>query len=170
MDLDRRRSHPDFGSTVLSIVDQDVGRDAFRLGAEVRQHAVPEHRMREGLDVVEAHVVPALGQGLGLRPEDQVLRGAHARAERHVLLHQLRRAVGLRPAGPDPSQRVAHHRLGDRHASHKTLERNQIRAGHRPLELRVEDRRRRPHDVELLVFRRMLDDDVEHEAIELRLG
>ena len=26
------------------------------------------------------------------------------------------------------------------------------------------------HDVELLVFRRVLDDDVEHEAIELRFG
>ena len=26
------------------------------------------------------------------------------------------------------------------------------------------------HDLELLVFRRMLDDDVEHEAIELRFG
>jgi hypothetical protein len=32
------------------------------------------------------------------------------------------------------------------------------------------DRRRRPHDVDLLVVRRMLDDDVEHEAIELRFG
>ena len=35
-------------------------------------------------------------------------------------------------------------------------------------QLRVHDRRRRPHDVELLVVGRVLDDDVEHEAIELR--
>ena len=31
-------------------------------------------------------------------------------------------------------------------------------------------RRRRAHDLELLVYRRMVDDDVEHEAIELRFG
>ena len=37
---------PDFGMRhdLQQLVDQRVGRDAFRLGAEVREHAVPQHR------------------------------------------------------------------------------------------------------------------------------
>ena len=34
--------------------------------------------------------------------------------------------------------------------------------------MRIDDRRGGAHDLELFVFRRMVDDDVEHEAIELR--
>ncbi len=103
-----------------------------------------------------------------LGAEHQVLRGANAGAERRPLLDLLGRGRRLRPARAHQAERVAHHRLGHRHAPHQPLERDQVRAAHRPLELRIEDRRRRPHDLELLVFRRMVDDDVEHEAIELR--
>ena len=76
----------------------------------------------------------------------------------------------LRPAGAHDVERVAHHRLRHRHLAHQPLERDQVLAGDRPLELRVLNRRRRADDVDLLVVRRVLDDDVEHEAIELRFG
>ena len=165
---------PDFGFSAPArreqLVDDRVGRDAFRLGAEVREHAVPQHGMRQRADVLEAHVIAAARQRARLRAEHQILRRAHAGAERHELLHRLGRLLRLRPARPHDAQRVAHHRLGHRHAPHQPLERDQVVAVHRPLEMRIDDRRRRPHDVELLVFRRVLDDDVEHEAVELRFG
>ena len=47
------------------------------------------------------------------------------------------------------------------------LKRHEILTRHRTLEVRVQDGRGRPHDLELFVLRRMLDDDVEHEAVEL---
>jgi hypothetical protein len=73
-----------------------------------------------------------------------------------------------RPRRADDVERVPQHRLGHRHLAHQLLELDQILAADRPFELRILNRRRRPHDVDLLVVRRVLDDDVEHEAIELR--
>ena len=43
-------------------------------------------------------------------------------------------------------------------------------AGDRVRELRILDRRRGPHDLDLLVLRQVVDHDLEHEAVELRFG
>ena len=67
-------------------------------------------------------------------------------------------------------QGVADDRLRSRHAAHEPLKRHEIGAAHRPLEIDVPQRRRRPHHFVLLVDGRVIDHDVEHEAIELRLG
>ena len=146
-----------------------IGRHAFRLRVEVRDDAVAQHRVRQRADVVEADVIAAARQRARLAAEHEVLRRADAGAERHPLLDEvLRRRVVLRPRRADDVERVAHHRLGHRHLAHQLLERDQIVAADRPLELRILNRRRRPDDVDLLVVRRVLDDDVEHEAVELR--
>ena len=116
------------------------------------------------------HVIAAAGQRARLARQHQVLRGAHAAAERHPLLDRLRAGRRLRPARPHDRQRVAQHRVGHRHAPHEPLERHQVGAGHRPVELRLEDRGGRADDLQLLVLGRVVDDDVEHEAIELRFG
>ena len=118
-------------------------------------------------DVLEVDVIAAARDGARLGAEHEVLRRADAGAERRPLLDLLGRGRRLRTAGPDEAERVPHHGLGDRHAPHQTLERNQVRAVDRTLELRIENRRRRAHDLELLVFGRMVDHDVEHEAVEL---
>src|SRR5439155_9140406 len=39
------------------LVDNRIGADAFRFGAEIREHAVSQDRVRQRADVVEAHVV-----------------------------------------------------------------------------------------------------------------
>ena len=78
------------------LVDDRVGRDAFRLGAEVREHAVAQHRVRHRADVVEADVIAALGQRARLGAEHQVLRRAHAGAEGDELLHRVGRLLRLR--------------------------------------------------------------------------
>ena len=163
---------PERGSGTASQqpIDDRVGRHAFRLRVEVGDDAVAQHRVRQRADVLEAHVIAAARQRPRLAAEHQILRRAHAGAERHPLLDEVLGVRVLRPAGAHDVERVPHHRLGHRHLAHQPLERDQIVAGDRPLELRILNRRRRPHDVELLVVRRVLDDDVEHEAIELRFG
>src|SRR2546430_2298141 len=50
------------------------------------------------------------------------------------------------------------------------LERHEILTRHRTLEVRIQDGRGRPHDVELFIVGRVVDDDMEHEAVELRFG
>src|SRR5688572_29160734 len=62
-------------------INQDVGRDPFRLGVEVGDDAVPQHRMGERAHVLEAHVVAPAGQRARLAAEDQVLRSADAGPE-----------------------------------------------------------------------------------------
>ena len=124
--------------------------------------------MRQLADVVEVDVIAAAGDRERLGAENEVLRGADAGAERRPLLDLLRRRRRLRPARPHQAQRVAHHRLGHRHAPHQALEGDQVGAVDRALELRVEDRRRGADDFVFLVFRRVLDHDVEHEPVELR--
>src|SRR5688500_18219779 len=54
-------------------VDQRVAGDPLRLGVEVGEHAVPQHRVRERTNVVEADVIPAAGQRPRLRAEDEEL-------------------------------------------------------------------------------------------------
>src|SRR5262245_36815358 len=52
--LHSRRRH---WNPFQQLVDDLIGRDAFRFGAEVDEHAVPHDRMGYGFNVVEAHVI-----------------------------------------------------------------------------------------------------------------
>src|SRR6188474_3433907 len=80
--------HGDKGQQSLG---QMVGRDPFRLRLEVEQHAVAEHRWREGPDIVEADVGAALQQGPGLPAQHQRLRRADARPVGDILLDEVGR-------------------------------------------------------------------------------
>src|SRR4026207_410018 len=62
-------------------IDQGVGGDPFRLRMEIRQHAMPEDRVRHGPDVVEAHVIAAARQRSRLGTKDEILRRTHAAAK-----------------------------------------------------------------------------------------
>src|SRR5580704_2804388 len=77
------------GYHLEELVDDLVGGDAFRFGAEVREHPVAQDRVRHGANVLEADVIAPVGERAGLAAEHQVLRGADAGAKRHVLLHQV---------------------------------------------------------------------------------
>ena len=152
-------------STMSSLVT------AFRLRVEVGDDAVAQHRVRQGPDVVEAHVVAAAGERPRLAAEHEILRRAHAGAEGDELLHEVGGIAVLGPAGAHDVERVPHHRLGHRHLAHQALEGD--RGRRRETGLSNSGARmagRRPHHLDLLVVGRVLDDDVEHEAIELRFG
>src|ERR1700722_7803620 len=79
------------------LVDDLVGRDAFRFGPEVREHAVAKDRVRHRADVLEADVIAPVGERPGLATQHQILRGADAGAKRHVLLHQIGRLLRFGP-------------------------------------------------------------------------
>src|SRR5436190_16318367 len=114
------------------LVHERVARDPFRLRVEVREHAVPQHRVRQRPHVLEADVVAAVGERARLAAENQVLRGAHAGAERRPLLDRVGRGRRLRPAGADDVERVAHHRVRRRPAPHHLLERDDLRPAPAP--------------------------------------
>ena len=155
------------GTASSNPIRQHVGGNAFRLRVEVRDDSVAQHRVRQRANVLEAHVIASARERARLAAEHEVLRSADAGTECDPLLHVVRACLGLGPAGTNDVERVPHHRFRDRHLPHESLEGDQILAAHRTLQLRILQRRRRFHDVVFLV-RRVVDDDVEHEAVELR--
>src|SRR4029453_970930 len=79
------------------LVHDLIGGDPFRLRAEVRQHAMPQHRMCHRPDVLEADVIAAVRERSGLAAEHQILRRTDAGAERHVLADQRGSLLRFRP-------------------------------------------------------------------------
>ena len=72
-------------------LDDVLGPDSFRLRMEVRQNAVSEYRVSEGLDVLDRNVITPVHQSPRLRTKNQELRSAQAGTVVHVLLHKIRR-------------------------------------------------------------------------------
>src|SRR5882762_1619040 len=68
------------GNRLQQVIDDAAAVDAFGLGVEVGDEAVPQDRMRERLHVVDADRVAAIEQRARLAGGDQVLRGARAGA------------------------------------------------------------------------------------------
>ena len=77
-------------------------------------------------------------------------------------------ALGPGPAGARERHGVARYGFGDRHAAYELLKRRNVGAGHGVLKAVDLHRRRRRRDLHLLIFREVIHDDVEHEAVELR--
>ncbi len=127
--------------------------------------------MRERLDVLDRHVIAPVHQRARLAAEDQRLRGAEPGAPLHPFLDELERAAAVRaatrpPAGPrsarPPRRRApAAPAAGTRGCRGRSSTRSGVRL-HRARRLR--------HDPHFVVFAQVGHDDVEHEAIELRLG
>src|SRR5258706_11983718 len=60
------------GNGLEQALDNVLGRDALRLGVEVRQDAVPQDRIGEPLDVLDRNVEPPVEQRPGLPPQDEI--------------------------------------------------------------------------------------------------
>src|SRR5690242_13582241 len=109
--------------------------------------------MREGTDVLEAHVVAAVHEGPRLAPEDHPLGRANARAVVDPLLDEVRRYAGTRTRVARDVHRITSDGVGYRHSPDEPLELDDVVAGDRVRELRILQRCRRPDDFDLLIFR-----------------
>src|SRR6267142_671296 len=63
----RLRNGHDFEQTF----DDVLRPDSFGLRVEVRQDAMPEYRISEGLDIFDRNVITTIDESQCLRPEDQ---------------------------------------------------------------------------------------------------
>jgi hypothetical protein len=57
-------------------VDDDVAGEVVRLGGETADHAMAQHRLGQGGDVLAGDVEAAVQQGPRLAADDQLLAGA----------------------------------------------------------------------------------------------
>ena len=147
-----------------------VGLDPLGLGVEVRQDAVPQHREGGGAHVLDAGMEPSVQHGPRLRAQDQVLARPGAGAPLDVLPHQRRDVALAHSRRARQAQRVADDVIGHGHAAHDPLELENPG----PIEcrryFRLELSRGAADDLEFLLLLGIIDEGVEHEAVELGLG
>src|SRR4029078_11484007 len=117
------------------------------------ENAMTKHRMRERSDVIEPDVIAAMHERARLAAEDHPLSRAHAGAVVDPLLDEVRRDRGLRSRVARDVHRITRHRLRHWYPPDEALELDDVASGHRVRELRILTRRRRTHDVDLLIFR-----------------
>jgi hypothetical protein len=124
--------------------------------------------MRERAQIADRHVIPSVHQRACLRREDQRLRRAESGAPLHPILDERKVLLAPRPRGVDQPNRVTRDLLGHDHLAYELLVLEDLRAAQHPV------RHRRPragslgHHLHFVVLAQIGDDDVEHEAIELR--
>ena len=111
-----------------------------------------------------------LQERAGFRAEDQELRGARAGAPAHPIVDESRRPGLARAGGGGQPHGVAHQVLGDRHLADELVEREHVLAGEERLDRFAGRGGRLLDDRHLVVLGQVIDDHVEHEAVELRLG
>ena len=103
-----------------------VGGDAFGFGFEIQDQTMAQRRRGNGLDVIEADVETALGQGADFAGEQQGLRAARAAAEAQILVGDRRGGFGLRMRREDQTHGVILDVRRDGHLAHQLLQFNDL--------------------------------------------
>ena len=128
------------------------------------QH-LPCHRA----DVVKIHARIARDGGPALGPEDEVLRRTRPRAKPDVLADGVGRLLTLRSTGVGQQHRVADDVLRYRHRPDKPLNLQHLRTGKHRRQLRRVHPGRLAHHADLLVDRRVVHLNRQHEPVRRRL-
>ena len=72
------------------MVDDAVGGEAFGLGRVVGDHAVPQHGVGGGANVLDGHVIASLQGSAGLAGQNHELHGSRAGPPADHLLDEVR--------------------------------------------------------------------------------
>ena len=139
------------------------------LRMEIEQDAVAQHRVRKRAHIIEVHVIATLRHRPGLASEDQVLGCTNAGPVCHPLLDEVGWVTRVGAGGPDQVERVPQHGFRHRDLADQLLKGHKVSARHGMLKVVLLYNSRGSDDLQLLALRWMLDDDVEHEPVELRL-
>src|SRR6266850_903640 len=175
MRVDGEKADRTFGMREASIVLQQLLDDlncryGICLGIEIWNDPMAKHRADNPADVIFVGRMPALENGAGLCAEDQVLRGSRSRAPTQPVLNELRCAGRFRPRTGHNIHGVGDDMVGNRDAPDQVLKEQNLLRPEDVIELRSIHTGRGLDDLELLLFRRILQPQIEHESIELRFG
>src|SRR5215471_7703716 len=134
---------------------------------EVRKNSMPENGIRQSLNVFDRNVVTAVNESSRLRTEDQELRRAETGAVIDILLHEIRRVCAAGPARARELDRITHDFLGHGHLPDEPLEFENFLPADRLFKLNLTKHGRLIHDLDFFILRQVINDDVEHEPVEL---
>src|SRR2546422_1682376 len=173
MKVEGEKADRTFGMREASIVLQQLLDDlncryGIRLGIEIWDDPVAKHRADNFADVIFVGGMPALENGARFCPEDQVLRGSRTRSPAQPVLNELRRAGRFRPRAGHDIHGVGDDMVGHRDAPDQILIEQNLLRPQDVIEFRSIHAGRGLDDLELLLFGRVLQPQIEHESIELR--
>ena len=129
-----------------------------------------ENRDRHRSHVLAAHVVAAVQHGPRLGAEDEILSRSRPRAPGQPLVHERRRVLRVVTGRSHKPDRVVDHVIRHGHAPDDLLDREDVLPAEDRLQFGVAVDGRGLDDLVLFRFARIVDKDIEHEPVELRLG
>jgi len=149
----------------------EIGRiHAFGIGVEVGEDSVPHHWYRGGADIVIGSLATAVEHRPCLGGEDEVLAGSWAGAAVDKVVDEIGRAVAAGPRGPHEPHGILGDDVGHGHAPHDSLEVEDVLLREHFLRVRPMDVSGGVHDLFFFELGGVIDEDIEHESVELRLG
>ena len=77
-----------FGHDGQQFFDDLIGADAFGVGVEVGEQAVPQHRLGHPLHIVDANIQSAIQDRMSFRAKHEILRGTRAGAPREPVVDE----------------------------------------------------------------------------------
>ena len=143
---------------------------AFRFGPVVQEYAVPEYGWGKLTNVLVGYVGAAVPESQGLCSENQCLGRAGAGSPIYPLLDKFRGALVARSGSGGEPYGVADDFLGYRNLADQLLKGHNVLAGKYRDDSLGEPGRSLLYYGGLIVFRQVIDQDVEEESIQLRFG
>jgi len=157
----------------LQILDQPLNdftnSHSFRLSAIIDEDTVPQDRQRQGADVIKGDVGAALDEGSGLRAEDEVLAGTCSCSPADPFVDEVGGARAVRARRCSEFDGVAGDVFGDGDFLYDLLECLELLAGEEPMDRLFFATGGAGDDGDFFVLAEVVDDDVQHEAVELSL-
>ena len=150
-------------------IDQVVGGDVLAVGQEGRYESVPEYRVSDRLDVVGRDVQSSFEYRAGLGTDDQVLSSSRAGTPGDVGFDELGSIRFIRPRSPGQVTGVDKDMIGDRYLANQVLQFQDLLTSQRRFEFRLGLSGGLLEDREFFVGRRIIDDNMEHEPVQLGL-
>ena len=129
-----------------------------------------QHGIGQRPDVFDSHVVAAPEDGAHLAAEQQVLRGAQPGSPPDPVLDKVERFGIAGPGTPHQIDGKLGHVVRHVDLLDQPLEGQDVLAREHRIEVRLVVRGRLHRHGQLIFSREIVDDDVEHEAVELGLG
>ena len=128
-----------------------------------------QHGHGHGPNILHPRGVSSVQDRPRLGSEDQILRRPRPGSPANPILHVPGRALLLRPRIPNQLHRTLDHIVRNRHRAHQILKRHDLLRIQYPRHVVRGKPRRTSDNLSLLLLRRIIHPQIEHETIQLRL-
>jgi hypothetical protein len=102
------------GDRIDEPLDNVVGLQTLRLGVEVGDDSVPQHRIRDGSNVFNRDVIATMENGASLAGKHEILACARAGSPAHIITDKVRHFSLFSTCTPGETNGIPSHVVGHR--------------------------------------------------------